>query len=161
MRIRKQAYELTSQDFEQFPIWEFALDEEGLEGQDEATVRPYSVAGSLDAAEGTFLVKAQFLLADGTRMGGCLTPSLDGNADIGAIQPVIMTPGGHVDFWNGIFRPKPEELKRKYELLGRTAERAFPIKFSSAIEIVNGPVTGSLNAFLYMDPENDKTIEVR
>jgi hypothetical protein len=41
MRIRKQACELTSQVFEPFSMWEFALDEEGEEGQDEATVRPF------------------------------------------------------------------------------------------------------------------------
>jgi hypothetical protein len=37
MKIRKQVYELTTDDLELSPIWEFAADEEGEEGQDEAT----------------------------------------------------------------------------------------------------------------------------
>jgi hypothetical protein len=32
---------LTPADIEQHPIWEFAIDEEGIEGQDETWVRPF------------------------------------------------------------------------------------------------------------------------
>jgi hypothetical protein len=32
-RIRKDAGTLTPTDYERFPIWEFAIDEEGMEGQ--------------------------------------------------------------------------------------------------------------------------------
>ncbi len=49
-RIRKQVYELTVDDLDRHPVWEFALDEEGEEGQDEATVRPYEPQGVLDPA---------------------------------------------------------------------------------------------------------------
>lgn len=45
MRIRKQIYEITLEDLLQFPVWEFALDEEADEGQDESTVRPYKAKG--------------------------------------------------------------------------------------------------------------------
>jgi hypothetical protein len=38
MKTRKQVYDLTRENLSKFPIWEFALDEEGDEGQDEATV---------------------------------------------------------------------------------------------------------------------------
>ena len=38
--IRKQVFDLRPEDFASTPIWEFALDEEGASGQDEATVRP-------------------------------------------------------------------------------------------------------------------------
>ena len=40
MRVRKPVDKLTPADLEQFPFWEFALDEEGIAGQDETTVRP-------------------------------------------------------------------------------------------------------------------------
>ena len=39
-RIRKQVYDLTAEDLRRYPLWEFCLDEEGIEGQDEATVKP-------------------------------------------------------------------------------------------------------------------------
>jgi hypothetical protein len=44
-RVRKQVYDLTVADLEQHAVWEFALDEEGEEGQDEATIRPYESRG--------------------------------------------------------------------------------------------------------------------
>jgi hypothetical protein len=42
--VRKQVYDLTLADFDVAPVWEFASDEEGVAGQDEATVRPYEVS---------------------------------------------------------------------------------------------------------------------
>ena len=53
MKIRKQVYELTVDDFTEFPVWEFALDEEGEENQDEATVRPSTAPLPLDCSDGT------------------------------------------------------------------------------------------------------------
>jgi hypothetical protein len=40
LRTRKPANRLTLDDLEAFPIWEYADDEEGIEGQDETWVRP-------------------------------------------------------------------------------------------------------------------------
>jgi hypothetical protein len=37
--MRKQVYGLTLDDFRSHPAWEFALDEEGRPGRDEATVQ--------------------------------------------------------------------------------------------------------------------------
>ena len=68
--VRKQVYELTLDDLEKFPVWEFRLDEEGEEGRDESTVRPYTPPGPLDPADRMFVVRAVFTLADGSRMQG-------------------------------------------------------------------------------------------
>jgi hypothetical protein len=161
MKIRKQVYELMLEDLEQYGVWEFTLDEEGEEGQDEATVRPYTSNGPLDPAEGMFAVKARFNLADGSLMYGCLTPPVAGDTDLGTLQPVLFTHSGHVLFWSGIFKPKPEDLKRNYEMLERTAERLFPMQFSSAVDIIGEPVTGRLNGFLYMGSVNGPVYEIR
>ena len=67
VRVRKQVYELTLEDLSRFPIWEFKLDEEGEEGSDESTVRPYTASGPLDPKERMFVVRAVFTLADGSR----------------------------------------------------------------------------------------------
>jgi len=48
---RKQVYDLTLADLQAAPVWEFALDEEGVAGQDEATVRPYERAFPADVAD--------------------------------------------------------------------------------------------------------------
>lgn len=68
MKIRKQVYELTLDDLRKSPVWEFALDEEGEEGQDEATVRPCEIPAPLDPADGPFIIRALFTLADGAQM---------------------------------------------------------------------------------------------
>ena len=104
MAIRKQVDELTTEDLDQFPIWEFALDEEGKEGQDEATVRPVNILRPTDPLEGSRLVKAQFTYADGSTAYGYLTPATD-STDLGAVQPVVITADGQVAFWCGIIEP--------------------------------------------------------
>jgi hypothetical protein len=151
MRIRKQVYELTVEDLDLHPVWEFALDEEGEEGQDEATVRPQSVAGPVDPANGMVVVRARFTLADGTSMAGYVTPQRPYADDLGTIQPQIITQQGQVPFWCGAFKPTTETLVQNYRRLDRTAEKVFPVHFASEVEIVGGPVTGILNGFLYME----------
>src|ERR1700682_749990 len=74
LRVRKQVYELTLLDLSVFPVWEFRLDEEGEEGRDESTVRPYTAAGTLDHTDRMFIVRAVFILADGSKMLGYFTP---------------------------------------------------------------------------------------
>jgi hypothetical protein len=58
MKVRKQVYELTNRDLLEAPVWEFALDEEGEEGQDEATVRPWARQEPLDPTDGMLCLVA-------------------------------------------------------------------------------------------------------
>jgi hypothetical protein len=160
MRIRKQVYELMVEDFDQHPVWEYALDEECEEGQDEATVRPKSVTGPLDPAEGMVVVKARFTLADGTSMAGYVNPPGPDSSGLGTIQPQIITRQGQVSFWWGIFKPTGEDLVQNYSRLGRTADKAFPMHFTSEVEIVGGPVIGILNGFLYMERATKQIREI-
>ncbi len=151
MRIRKQVYELTARDLDQYPVWEFALDEEGAEGQDEATVRPLLVAGQVNPADGMVIVKASFRLSDGTSLSGYLTPPSSSSRGLGTIQPQIITANGQVSFWCGAFKPTSETLKQNYDRLGRTADKVFPVRFTSEVKVVGGPVTGILNGFLFLE----------
>jgi hypothetical protein len=151
MKIRKQVYELNPDDLSKFPVWEFALDEEGEEGQDEATVRPYEVSGALDPSDGMFVVRASFTLADGSKLEGYLTPPVQGDDTIGTLQPIIVTARGQVGFWCGIRSPSPDELAQSYRSLGRDASRVFPVCFESQVELVGGPVRGSLAGFMVLE----------
>src|SRR5258705_12290242 len=94
--VRKQVYELTLGDLATFPVWEFRLDEEGEEGRDESTVRPYAAAGPLKYTDRMFVVRAVFTLADGSRMQGYFRPPRGDDASIGALQPIIVTERGQV-----------------------------------------------------------------
>jgi hypothetical protein len=132
-QIRKQVYELTAADLDAFPVWTFALDEEGVESEDEATVRPYVVRGSLDPDEAMFVVRAKFRLADGRPARGYLTPSTDAR-DLGTSQPVIVTPTGQVGFWLGMIEPAPSEIVESYARLERAGHGdVFPVQFESDI----------------------------
>jgi hypothetical protein len=70
MKIRKQVYELTVKDLEEFPVWEHCMDEECEEDQDEATVRPYEFTPPFELGGSMMVMKADFTLADGTKMAG-------------------------------------------------------------------------------------------
>jgi hypothetical protein len=151
-KIRKPVFKLELPDLARCPVWEFALDEEGEEDQDETTVRPFSVGRALDPAEGMFVVRARFELADGTKMAGYLTPAAEGEKELGTLQPVIVTPEGQVSFWEGMYSPTPDEIRENYRRLGKSsADQVFPIQFESEVEIVGGAVHGEIPGFLVLD----------
>src|SRR6185436_19790600 len=119
-KIRKSVSELSTGDLEAHPVWEFALDEEGDEGQDETTVRPHPVSGELDPSAGMFVVCARFRLADGSEARGYLTPPVQGDDSLGTLQPVVVTGQGQVLFWWGSIFPPQEEIVASYQRLGKT-----------------------------------------
>src|SRR3954470_20519634 len=114
-RFRKQVYELTLEDLNNFPIWEFRLDgEEKEEGRDESTVRPYTPTGPLDPTDRMFVVRAVFTLADGSKLQGYLTPPGRDDAGICAWQPIIVTERGQIRFLCGTTSPDAKRLTRNY-----------------------------------------------
>jgi membrane-associated protease RseP (regulator of RpoE activity) len=158
VEIRKQVYDLTLADVKRFPVWEFALDEEGEEGQDEATVRPFQFVSPLNPNDGMFIVQADFTLADGTPMEGYLTTPVQGVGGIRTFQPIIITEQGQVNFWYGILEPNAETVSRNYRLLGKNASQIFPIRFKSAVEVLGGPIEGDLQGFLYFKIDRSRPL---
>jgi hypothetical protein len=159
-RIRRQVYELTPSDLERFPVWEFALDEEGEEGQDEATVRPYEPNGPLDPADGMFIVRASLTLSDGTRLKGYLTPPVQGEMGLSTLQPAVVVPSGQVSFWCGMIVPPPTHIAKSYTLLGKASPaQVFPLRFESDVSLVGGPIVGDVPGFLIL--EDFKTMRIR
>jgi hypothetical protein len=151
MKIRKQVYELTLEDVRKFPVWEFALDEEGEEGQDEATVRPCEVSVPLDTSDGMFIVRAVFTLVDGTQMHGYLTPPVQGDDGLGTLQPVIITERGQVLFWHGVIAPDVQSLSQSYARLGRDAARVFPIQVVSDVELAGASIRATILGFMVLE----------
>jgi hypothetical protein len=148
-RIRKPAYELTVQDLETYPVWEFAMDEEGEEGQDESTVRPCVVSGPIDPDDGQYLVRANFKLANGARMKGWISTPYDREFDLGDVQPVVVTPAGQVSFWCSVIERKASDIAADYKCLGAaTAHEVFPMQFESDVELVGGPISGEIPGFV-------------
>lgn len=158
MKVRKQVYELTLDDLQSTPVWEFALDEEGEKDQDEATVRPFDGSFPVDPGDGMFVIRAKFRLADGTPLSGYLNPPVHSASSVATIQPIIITPNGQVMFWYGIFAPKPDAKQVSYSRLGKKAHEIFPVSYESDVPLVGGPVRGSLNGFGHFRGLKDESI---
>ncbi len=151
MLVRKQVYDLTPHDLTANAVWEFALDEEGDEAQDEATVRPFAVDGVVDPSDGMFVVRATFRLNDGSTRNGYLTPPSLGDASLGIVQPVVVTGGGQVSFWLGISAPTSEQLAEDYARLQSDAASSFPIRYQSDLPSVHGPISGTIEGFYVVE----------
>jgi len=151
-RIRKQVYELTPEDLQRCPIWEYALDEEGEEGQDEATVRPVEPNGLLDPEHGSYIVRAILNLADGTRFTGYMNTPFQGDIGLGTLQPVIVVPTGQIVFWWGMIQPSATDIAESFKRLDKASPRQiFPLKFTSDVGMVGGPVEGEISGFILLE----------
>lgn len=161
--MRKQVYELTLMDLRRTAAWEFALDEEDVEGQDEATVRPHDFQGLVDPSAGMMVVRARFRLADGSEHLGYLTPPCGDDVGLGALQPVIVGDGGQVMFWHGSMEPARAEMDASYLRLGKSASsQVFPVQFQSDVPLAGGPLSGEISGFLVLeDWRSGRTRELR
>ena len=157
MRIRKQDYELNLTDLMQFPVWEYALDEERIQGQDERTVRPYHVSPPLDPHQAYFIVRASFHLADGTQRKGYIKPVVLSKQRFAKpvvpidLHPIVVTEKGRLSFWYGTTKPDSERISQSYDMLDKKPSEVFPIKFASDIEVLDSITEGDLEGFMYCD----------
>jgi hypothetical protein len=158
--MRKQIADLTLDDLERYPVWEFAIDEEGVPGQDEETVKPRPDLRQVDPEEGIFIVRARFVAHDGTEYDGVLTPPDEPALGLRGIQPTIVTAEGHVSFWFGIVPPKPGVLTAAYRVLGKTSATLFPIRFESALD-AGEPVSGEIPAFEYLADDAERVLRTK
>lgn len=111
--------------FEISPIWEFAIDEEGEEGQDETTLKPRLDLTLPHPSEGLLIVECEFETNSGNKFRGLCTPSFDDS--LSNIQPYIFTDNQLAMFWFGIVQPDKETKNGIYKALGETADSLFPL----------------------------------
>jgi hypothetical protein len=159
-RIRKQVYDLTPSDLRADGIWEHALDEEGIEGQDEATVRPRPDLGQADPREGLLIARSMFQAADGTQYVGYAYPSEDQSP--GFVQPTIVTEDGQVNFWLGAHDAvEPDDLRPLYVLLGKTSDELFPVTYRADVPTSPLPLEGTIRGFSWRTSRSDAPRESR
>ncbi len=154
--MRRQIYELTLEDLDTCPIWEFASDEEEVEGQDEATVRPRHDLKEYDPSCSN-IVKTQFISRSEAVYYGYCTPDTEGA--ITHMHPVIITPRGQVGFYFGALKPSPDELMADYERLGTSRENLFPIRFCSLVPAPGLVTSGTIRAFVRRTLDSPTLIE--
>jgi hypothetical protein len=159
-KIRVQDDRLTLSNLMEYPAWEYALDEEEVEGQDERTVRPYLAPPPLDINDTYFLVRASFVFADGSYYKGYMVPksldTVDKEVPFPTIipydlRPMIVLDNEQIYFQYGPEKPSAEDLQQFYDLFGKTPDEVFPIKFSSDIEVLKSVTEGQLDGFMYFD----------
>lgn len=157
MQIRKQENALTILDLVQFPAWEYALDEEYAEGQNEKTLRPYLRPPPIDRNKAYFVVRAKFILANGVSLIGFIKPLKPSEDKLMLplvpydLNPVIVTDQGYVTFCYGVFKPDKMTISENYKRLGYDSENVFPIRFKADIEVRNSVSEGLLEGFLYFE----------
>ena len=94
LATRKPIDQITVADLVDFPIWEFCLDEEGVEGMDETWVRPLAAAAVPNGAY-SLSVAAEFETASGLRVNGLIgVTTAAGEVEIA--YPVLLFDGKYL-----------------------------------------------------------------
>jgi hypothetical protein len=153
MIIRKQVYDLTAADLDQYPIWQYALDEEGTLGQDEATVRPLEKVPQSKEDRSQVLLAATRKLADETLHYGIINCPRRSDWDISDLAPAMLAPGGMLSFWQGVRKPRPETIAVAYERIGKSAKQIFPVQLESLVEVDGEHIRIVLKGFYHYDWE--------
>ena len=158
---RRQVYLLSPEDLKEHPVWEFCSDEEDVEDQDEATVRPVQVQGVEDDQPGAFVIAADVIFADGSKGEGYVY-SGDPN-DFGCTQPNVLVAGKQVGLWLGSLQYVgniQQTVDQAYRLLGRSAESTFPMTFRSTVQKDDHFITSVVTSFMAID-ESGSVKEIR
>jgi hypothetical protein len=141
LKTRKPVVKLTAGDFRAFPVWEFAIDEEGIGKQDETWVRPINSAAIRKGAYSQ-LVASDFATHSGRNLQGFMVVSTaDGKIEISA--------GGIVGRMGlrvlpalsrklAVRRKTPWDIEVRDRLLlalRQTEEEVFPLRYSLRVPI--------------------------
>jgi hypothetical protein len=146
-QVRKQVYDLSAQDFLEHPLWEFCSDEEDVEGQDEATVKPTEEAEVPGYSPGAYVVAAKVIYANGTLADGYIYSGKPD--DFGCLQPNILLPTGQINLWLGSLRylPDPNKIAAdRMNLLGGAG--VFPVTFETRANVNGAPLKVIAQGFL-------------
>jgi len=132
LKTRKPIDEITVDDLNAFPIWEFASDEEENEEQDETWVRPVN-SKIVPQGEYSLSVSASFTTASGVPIKGFVAISTNEGVEVsgGALLfngQYLFVPSA--DFWEA-----NAEYANLATALGLSQSEAFPLRFTLAVPI--------------------------
>jgi hypothetical protein len=139
----KRLAELTTLDLAACPVWRY----EGGSGA-EARVSPVRRAALSQEDDEVFLAATDFELFDSTRQSGFCFPA-DGSG-VDYLQPVIVTPSGHVAFWfEGA--PSPETLAKQWRALGKEEKDIFPVSFRCLVPVDGRAPSGRIEGVAHSE----------
>jgi len=145
IKTRKPVVQLTATDFRTFPVWEFAIDEEGRGRQDETWVRPVDYEVIRKGAYSQ-IVATDFVTRAGRTLQGFMVVTT-------AAVPVEINPGAIVGAIGYRVLPamsRKMATRRKFdwsicerdsllEALRESEENVFPLKFALRVSIRGEP----------------------
>jgi hypothetical protein len=132
LRTRKPVERLTLSDFASFPVWEYASDEEGVEGRDETWVRP--VRTVVVPKRSYTHVAASFTMPCGKQFPGYVTVStLAGPPDV--CQGVIFYRRASLFVANPEAIGFREHRRRLLNALHLKPREVFPLSFRLFVPI--------------------------
>jgi hypothetical protein len=68
------------------------------------------------------------------------------------LQPIIKAPAGQIIFWCGMIVPTAQQMAESYLRLGKSsASGVFPIRFESAVPLLETQVRGEIPGFLILE----------
>jgi hypothetical protein len=135
LATRKPIDQITVADLVDFPIWEFCLDEEGVESMDETWVRPLAAAAVPNEAY-SLSVAAEFETASGLRVDGLVgVTTIAGEVEIA--YPVLLFDGKYLfvpSQHDMQFNAADEKLRRAVvDALGPSP--VFPLRYRLSVPI--------------------------
>lgn len=137
--MAKLLADLTAADLTAAPVWRYES------GSGAETIVVAEEQDSLSRSdEEIFLAATEFLLPDSSRWFGFCFPADE--AGLEYLQPVIVTPAGHVRFWfEGAVAP--EFLSSQWNILGARDgdEEVFPVRFRCLVPVDGQVVTGVIS----------------
>ena len=134
----KRLFDLTVEDLDASPVWRY----EGGSGVEAVVVE--ETRDSLSSAdEEVYLAATEFVLPDSSpRMGFCFPVD---DAGVEYLQPVIVTPAGHVRFWfDGAVTA--EVLASQWTALGKHEDEVFPLSYRCRVPVDGRTVAGTLRS---------------
>lgn len=133
LKTRKPVDQLVAGDLSAFPVWEYALDEEDVEGRDETWVRPVKTK-VVPLGQYSLLVAADLKVASGRTFGGfVVVTTAEGSVEI--IGGVILRESDYLPI------PSPKQFgfeESKGMLLSRlrlSEPDVFPIAYTLRVPI--------------------------
>ena len=133
----KRLADLAVEDLTSAPVWRY----EGESGGD-AVVSAEQRDSLSQAEDEVFLAATHFFLPDSSQYAGFCFPVDAGGVDY--LQPVIITPSGHVRFWfDGV--AAREVLEAQWNALGKREEEVFPVRFQCRVPVDGRTVAGVIS----------------
>jgi hypothetical protein len=147
----KQFNDLTIDDLNEYPIWEF-VPEDDQNAIDETTIKGYLAYS--EEIESMIIVRTKFILNDGSIFYGYVSPE----KKLELSQPALFVNDIFIFFWHGLIDSSRIETEKYYKVLDKKANDIFPVKWVTEVntDMINN---GEIEGFGFLDKHDGLKIK--